>query len=260
MRQTDSTQEVAHPALVELPRIAVTKTRPPAVRKFAVERPRLLGVLDAAGERRLILFKAPAGYGKTTLAVEWCQRLREAGAIVAWLSLDDDDDEPGAFAYNVIRAVEIAAPNLSRDAVELLQAASLIPAPNVVASLLNAVSEIDGDFYLFLDDFHLIADVRCHDLIRYVLRYAPSNLHLVLVSRIEPPFPLSQVRLDDEILEINATLLSFNLQETMHFLGEALISRLGQSGVEKLHSASEGWPAALQLARIALVKSPDGAS
>ena len=259
MRQTDSTQEFAHPALVELPRIAVTKTKPPAVRKFAVERPRLLGVLDAAGERRLILFKAPAGYGKTTLAVEWCQRLREAGAIVAWLSLDADDDEPGAFAYNVVRAVEIAAPNLSRDAVELLQAASLIPAPNVVASLLNAVSEIDGDFYLFLDDFHLIADVRCHDLIRYVLRYAPSNLHLVLVSRIEPPFPLSQVRLDDEILEINATLLSFNLQETMHFLGEALISRLGQSGVEKLHLASEGWPAALQLARIALVKSPDGA-
>ena len=170
-----------------------------------------------------------------------------------------DDDEPGAFAYNVVRAVEIAAPNLSRDAVELLQAASLIPAPNVVASLLNAVSEIDGDFYLFLDDFHLIADVRCHDLIRYVLRYAPSNLHLVLVSRIEPPFPLSQVRLDDEILEINATLLCFNLQETMHFLGDALISRLGQSGVEKLHLASEGWPAALQLARIALVKSPDGA-
>ena len=258
MGQTDSTQEFGHPALVELLRIAVTKTKPPAVRKFAVERPRLLGVLDAAGERRLILFKAPAGYGKTTLAVEWCHRLRESGAIVAWLSLDADDDEPGVFAHNVVRAVEVAAPNVSREAMELLQAASLIPARNVVSSLLNAVSEIDGDLYLFLDDFHLITDVRCHDLIRLVLRYAPSNLHLVLVSRIEPPFPLSEVRLNDEISEINATLLTFNLQETLHFLGEAVVSRLGQSGVENLHSASEGWPAALQLARIASVKSPMG--
>ncbi len=86
------------------------------------------------------------------------------------------------------------------------------------------MSEIDGDFDL-LDHSISSLIVRCDDLIRYVLRYAPSNLHLVLVSRIEPPFPLSQVRLDDEILEINATLLSFNLQETMHFLGEALISR-----------------------------------
>ena len=157
-----------------------------------------------------------------------------------WLSLDADDDEPGAFAYNVVRAVEIAAPNLSREAVELLQAASLIPAQNVVSSLLNAVSEIDGDLYLFLDDFHLITDARCHDLIRLVLRYAPSNLHLVLVSRMEPRFPLSQVRLDDEILEINAALLRFNLRETTDFLGEALTRRIGQSGVEKLTFGQRG--------------------
>ena len=260
MSQLGSAQGFGRPGLVELPRIALTKTKPPAVRKFAVERPRLLRYLDAASGRRLILFKAPAGYGKTTLAVEWCQRLQEAGAIVVWLSLDGDDDEPGAFAYNLVSAVEVAAPNLSREAVELLQAASLIPAPNVVSSLLNAVSEIDGDLYLFLDDFHLIADVRCHDLIRLVLRYAPSNLHLVLASRIEPRFPLSQVRLDDQILEVDASLLRFNVQETTDFLGETLSGRLGQSGVEKLHSASEGWPAALQLARIALVNSPDGAA
>ena len=260
MSQLGSRQEFGRPGLAELPRIALTKTKPPAVRKFAVERPRLLRFLDAAGERRLILFKAPAGYGKTTLAVEWCHRLRASGAIVVWLSLDTDDDEPGAFAYNLVSAVEIAAPNLSREAVELLQAASLIPARNIISSLLNAVSEIDGDLYLFLDDFHLIADARCHDLIRLVLRYGPSNLHMVLVSRIEPRFPLSRVRLDDEILELNAALLRFNLQETTDFLGEALTERLGQAGVEKLHSASEGWPAALQLARIALVNSPDAAT
>ena len=179
------------------------------------------------------------------------------GPLLSWLSLDADDNEPGAFAYHLVRAVESAAPSLGREAVELLQASSLIPARNVISSLLNAVSEIDGDLYLFLDDFHLIADPRCHELIRLLLRYAPSNLHLVLVSRIEPRFSLSRLRLDDEIVEVDAALLSFNLQETTDFLGEALSERLGQSGVEKLHAATEGWPAALQLARISLMNSPD---
>ena len=250
-------QDFGHPVLVELPRIALTKTAPPAVRKFAIERSRLLGFLEAAAARRLVLFKAPAGYGKTTLAAEWCQKLREAGAIVAWLSLDADDNEPGAFAYHLARAVESAAPGLGREAVELLQASSLIPARNVISSLLNAVPEIEGETYLFLDDFQILTDQRCHELTTLLLRYAPSNLHLVLISRAEPRFPLSRVRLDDEIVEIDAFLLQFNLQETRQFLGDVLCRRLGPSGVARLHSATEGWPAALQLARISLINSPD---
>ena len=133
------TQDFGHPVLVELPRIALTKTVPPAVRKFAVERPKLMRFLDGAAMHRLILFKAPAGYGKTTLAAEWSRRLRQAGLLVAWLSLDTDDNEPGAFAYHLARSLESASPTLGRDAIELLQASSLIPARNVISSLLNSV-------------------------------------------------------------------------------------------------------------------------
>ena len=182
------TQDFGHPVLVELPRIALTKTVPPAVRKFAVQRPELMRFLDGAAARRLILFRAPAGYGKTTLAAEWSQRLREAGLLVAWLSLDVDDNEPGAFAYHLARSLESAAPSLGRDAIELLQASSLIPARNVISSLLNAVSETDSETYLFLDDFHVVADPRCNELMTMLVRYAPSNLHLVLVSRTEPRY------------------------------------------------------------------------
>ncbi len=135
------TQDFGHSVLVELPRIALTKTVPPAVRKFAVQRPKLMRFLDGAAMRRLILFKAPAGYGKTTLAAEWSQRLRQAGLLVAWLSLDTDDNEPGAFAYHLARSLESASPALGRDAIELLRASSLIPARNVISSLLNSVSE-----------------------------------------------------------------------------------------------------------------------
>jgi LuxR family maltose regulon positive regulatory protein len=257
MGQMGLAQETGHPVLVELPRIALAKTVPPAVRKFAVQRPGLLKFLDGAAARRLVLFGAPAGYGKSTLAAEWCQRLRDTGAIVAWLSLDTEDNEPGSFAYHLARAVESAAPNLGREAIELLQASSLLPARNVISSLLNAVSEIDSETYLFLEDFHVISDRRCQELMALFLRYAPSNLHLVLVSRSEPRFSLSRLRLDDELVEVDVSLLKFTLEETRDFLGEALFSRLGSAGVAKLHAATEGWPAALQLARISLVNSPD---
>src|SRR6478735_282877 len=120
MSAMGSTSELTHPVLVDLPRIALTKTVPPAVRKFAVQRPELMRFLDSAAGRRLILFRAPAGYGKTMLAAEWSQRLRESGALVAWLSLDTDDNEPGAFAYHLARAFESASSHLGEDAIELL--------------------------------------------------------------------------------------------------------------------------------------------
>ena len=235
----------------------MTKTVPPAVRKSAVHRPALLRLLDNATARRLVLFGAPAGYGKSTLAAEWYQRLRDDGAIVAWLSLDAQDNEPSAFAYHLACAIERAAPRLGRDALELLKASSLLPARSIVSSLLNAVSEIDSETYLFLEDFHVVSDQRCHGLMTLILRYAPSNLHLVLLSRSEPRFSLSRLRLDDDLVEVDLSLLRFTLEETKDFLGEALSRRLGAAGVAKLHSAAEGWPAALQLARISLVKSSD---
>jgi LuxR family maltose regulon positive regulatory protein len=243
--------------LVELPGVALAKTIPPAVRKSAIQRPALLRFLDNAAARRLVLFGAPAGYGKSTLAAAWYQRLRDAGAIVAWLSLDAEDNEPSAFAYHLACAIENAAPSLGRDAIELLQASSLLPARNIIFSLLNAVSEIDSETYLFLEDFHFVSDRNCHALMTLILRYAPSNLHLVLMSRSEPRFSLSRLRLDDELAEVDLSLLKFTLLETRDFLGEALFRRLGSAVVAELHMATEGWPAALQLARIALLNSPD---
>lgn len=237
--------------------LALTKTLAPAAGKFAVVRSRLLRLLDKAAERKLTLIKAPAGYGKTTLAAEWSDRLSKSGALVAWLSLDTDDNEPGAFASYLAKAVENTPEGLGHEAIQLLHGASLVPPRNIVSSLVNSVCESDSDIFLILDDFHLITDPRCLDLVVHLLRYSPSNLHTVILSRVEPRLGVSRLRLEDQLVEIEAADLHFDMEETREFLGEELSESLKPAGIAKLFAATEGWPAAIQLARIALRKASD---
>ena len=152
-------------------------------------------------------------------------------------------------------AVERASTDLGNGAIELLQGSGLIPPRNVVSALVNAATESDHELFVLLDDFHVLTDRRCHDLIDFLLRYAPSNFHLVILTRSEPRLPLSRLRLEDEITEIDASLLHFDLSETQQLLGSDLC--ILSAGVAELHASTEGWPAALQLARISLRNSPD---
>src|SRR5262249_53392467 len=154
---------------------------------------------QAASTRRLILLKAPAGYGKTTLAVDWCEQLRRSDCIVAWLSVDEDDNEPSAFAYHITKAIHRAAPALGQSAIDLLTETKLIAPRNVVSAAINAVAESEEEVYLFLDDYHVIEDGRLHELTAFILRYAPSNFHLVIMSRVEPPLPMSRLQLAEDL-------------------------------------------------------------
>lgn len=240
-----------------LPEIALAKMVPPPANRLRVERGRLLDLLQASATQRLILLKAPAGYGKTTLAVDWCEQLRRSQSIVAWLSVDEDDNEPSAFAYHITKTIQRAAPALAESAIDLLTETKLIAPRNIVSATINAVAESDDEVYLFLDDYHAITDCRSHELTAFLLRYAPSNFHLVIMSRTEPPLPNSRLRLTEELVEIDVTSLCFTLDETRQFLSAEQAPRLAPADLFKLHEATEGWPAALQLARISLRNSPD---
>lgn len=257
MVEAGSTERESHAPSSGLPQIVLTKTIPPSANRLRIERGRLLLILRQAASRRLILLKAPAGYGKTTLAVDWYEDLRRSGAIVAWLSVDEDDNEPSAFAYHIARTLHRAAPELGQPAIDLLAETKLIASRNVVSAALNAVAESDDEVYLFLDDYHLISDSRSHEITAFLLRYAPSNFHLVVMSRTEPALSISRLQLSDDVAEIDVASLRFTLEETSQFLRAEFAPRLASADVEKLHEATEGWPAALQLARITVRNSPD---
>lgn len=240
-----------------LPEIALSKTVVPLVAKSRIERKRLLDALQQGADRRLILLKAPAGYGKTTLAVDLAALLRRSGAIIGWLSVDADDNEPTAFAYHITKSLYCAAPELAHAALELLAKSNLIEPKNVLAVVINAAAESDDEVFLFLDDYHLISEPRSHALTSFLLQYAPSNFHVVLMSRADPNLPLSKLSLVDDVTQLDTTSLRFTRGETEHYLAGEQSFALGRADIARLHEATEGWPAALQLARIAFRNSSD---
>ncbi|WP_228770885.1 LuxR C-terminal-related transcriptional regulator [Cupriavidus sp. U2] len=222
-----------------------------------IERPRLLDVLGQGRDKRLTVIKAPAGFGKTSLCIAWLDRLRADGARVAWLSVDREDDEPAHFLSHLAQSLygacvaEGAPPGLAGEV-------SLLVPRAVIATLVNALAEIDDELFLFVDDYHLIGTESIHEAVALLLAHAPSNFHLVLGTRADPPLPLARLRAGNALLEIDASMLRFSADETGRFVQRECAGGLPQASVDALHASTEGWAAALRLSAPMLARSQSG--
>jgi len=241
-------------ATEKLPLLLATKVLPPRLPAGLIDRPRLLDLVGLAQTRRLIVIKAPAGFGKTSLALTWLARLRASGARIAWLSLDADDDEPARFLYHLAQALRHACSSVGASALGLMVETSLVPAQAVVSTLINELAEIEDDVYLFLDDYHLINLPAIHDAMSFLLTHAPSNFHVVVGTRADPALPLARLRAQNELLEIDASALRFNFDETQRFLEHECAGKLMYAGVKTLHATTEGWAAALRISASVLLR------
>src|SRR4051794_7278631 len=146
-----------------------TKVVPPRCPGL-IERPRLLDVTSQLSEKRLAVVKAPAGFGKTSLAVAWSQRLQQSGNAVAWLTIDSDDDEPATFFFYISHAFQHAREGVGEAAVELVQESFLINPRAIVSSLMNDLADVDDEMYLFLEDYHSVTDPEIHETLAFFLR------------------------------------------------------------------------------------------
>jgi LuxR family transcriptional regulator, maltose regulon positive regulatory protein len=223
-----------------------TKIVPPR-RHGLIDRPRLLTMASQLPAKPLTLIKAPAGFGKTSLAADWSQRLQQDGSLVAWLNIDPDDDQPGRFLFYVIQAIRRAAPAVGAEALGLINETFLISPQAIVSALINDLADVDDDVYLFLEDYHWITDPAIHDAVAFFLRRAPSQTHVVLTTRSEPPLPLPSLRANNQLSEIDASALRFDQQETREFPEHEKPGSLELADVKALHSRTEGWPAALRI-------------
>src|ERR1700723_2563901 len=219
----------------------------PARPRGLVARPRLLAMLSGLPAKRLGVIKAPAGFGKTSLAAAWAEQLEQEGCAVAWLTIDSDDDEATRFLFYLSRAVHHACPGVGTGAIELILENNLIDPPAVLSSLINDLAEVDEDVYFFFEDYHWVSSSRIHQTVAYFLKHAPSHCHVVLTTRTEPPLPLATLRAQNQLIEIDAAALRFDMQETLAFLDRTRPGVLELSEVQLLQRKTERWPAGLPI-------------
>ncbi|MBC8735925.1 LuxR family transcriptional regulator [Paraburkholderia sp. UCT31] len=236
------------------PPFLATKVFPPRLPAGLIDRPRLVSLAEQTENSRLTVIKAPAGYGKTSLALTWLSRLRASGAQIAWLALDSEDDEPARFFHHVARALHNACCNVGASAIGLTTEASLVPAHAVVSTLINELVDVDDDVYLFLDDYHLISLPAIHEAMSFFIANAPSNVHVVVCTRTDPALPLARLRAQNDLMEIDASALRFNFDETCSFVEHACPGKLRATGVKSLFANTEGWAAALRISASVLLR------
>jgi LuxR family maltose regulon positive regulatory protein len=228
-----------------------TKLGVPRLRSGTIERTNLLERL--ASHRGPVLVVAPPGFGKSTLLGQW----RQAAELpLAWVSLDGADNDPMLFWNYVVAALQALEP-----AVPLTPPAGLLGEQDfvdaIVPRLLNELASLESDVALVLDDYHAITSSACHRSVELFLTREPANVHVIVASRVDPPFPLGTLRARGELLELREADLAFTADESTRFLNDSLGLGLSPRAAATLHEHAEGWPAGLYLAYLSLRDEAD---
>ncbi len=271
--------------------ILTTKLYIPPTRPELVPRPRLIERLnEGLGQnqgfgRKLTLISAPAGFGKTTLISEWVDNLRftsddysprseterdlrldtakESQIVnrkskivnrIAWLSLDEGDNDPARFLAYFVAALQTIEANIGKGALSALHATQPQPPPaeTLLTSLINEIAAIPDRIVLVLDDYHLIESQPIHQALTFLLDHLPPQMHLVITTRSDPFLPLSRLRARNQMTDIRADDLRFSPQETATFFNQVMGLGLSGDDIATLENRTEGWVTGLQLTAIAI--------
>ncbi|MET9216158.1 MULTISPECIES: protein kinase domain-containing protein [unclassified Nocardia] len=234
------------------PPTPATKYRPPTPARATLARKRLLEHLRTSERTRLTAIHAPSGFGKTTLAAQWHDELIEHGAAVAWLTVDEDDDNVAWFLTHLAEALRPAVPDLADDLDRLLEANPDDPTRAVLTALVDGLHTNDQRVTLVLDDWQRVTGADSVAAIRFLLEHGCHHLPLVVTSTARLELPLSRLRIHGELAEIDAATLRFDPDEVRAFLAEAGGVHLTADEVAGLARATDGWIAALQLTVLSL--------
>ena len=233
-----------------------TKFFIPPLRSDLVPRPRLVQLISdgVQSNRRLTLVSAPAGFGKTTLVVAW---LKEIDLPVAWLSLDEADNDLPRFLAYLEEALLLLDEGIGAPLLSAVQSPQLPAIEKVLTALLNEIALRVDPLILVLDDYHLLNEAAILEVMEFLLHHQPTQLHLVLITREDPALPLARLRARDQLTEIRAWDLRFTQEETNAFLQGVMGLELSKQDVAALEDRTEGWVVGLQLAGLSMQRQAD---
>ena len=221
-----------------------------------VARPAAVARCLASLERPCTLLAAPAGFGKTTLLVMACERLKERGWAAAWASLEESERDPVRFWSYVFAALDGIQPGiqpgLSSTARRLLETPRPAPIERILTALINALAVATQPIVLVLDDYHRAATQASDHGLTFLLDHLPPLLHLVVATRSDPAFPLARLRAHGRLAELSTADLRFSDDEAERFLRDTMGVSLPAEQLAQLEEQTEGWAAGLQLAALSL--------
>lgn len=239
--------------------LLATRLHIPPLSRRHIERPALLARLQAgfADGRRLTLISAPPGFGKTMLVSEW---LKHFEGTSAWLAVDADDNDPIRFLRYLSASVRQQHPDMSQHLTDLLDSPQLPPPVGMMTVFINALTALAARLVLVLDDYHRVTNPEVHALMGQLIERQPEQVHLVIVTREDPPLMLHQLRAQGLLTEIRQRDLRFTREQVVAYLGEAVHINLTDAEVAALEARTEGWVTGLQLAALAIQEQPDHAA
>lgn len=231
-----------------------TKLHPPPVRDGMVSRPGLIELLRSGHGHKLTLLSAPTGYGKTTLLAQW-RASRDETRPFAWISLGAEDKDPLRLSACVIEAVARIEPEFGEGMHEALPTPGIDFGDVVLPKLVNALAALPQEVVIVLDDYHLLERGAESNPTNYFLEHMPETIQLVIATRSDPPIHLGRLRASGQMVEIRASDLAFTQEESGTLLGDALGIELDRGDLDALLRRTEGWPAGVYLAVLALRRS-----
>lgn len=231
--------------------ILATKLYAPPSQPQLIVRPRLSEQLNAglALKRKLTLVSAPAGFGKTTLVSEW---ITSCSRPAAWLSLDENDNDPARFLIYFIGALQTISSNLGKELQDILQDPQSPPIDSILTAILNEITKIPSDFILVLDDYHLAEARVIDEALTFFIDHLPPQMHLVITTREDPSLPIPRLQARNQLTEIRSADLRFLPSEASEFLNQVMGFHLSAEDVAALETRTEGWITGLQLAALSI--------
>ena len=179
---------------------------------------------------------------------------------VAWLSLDEGDNDPARFLTYLVAALQTIAANIGEGVLAVLQSPQPPSTESILTALLNEITTIPDNFVLVLDDYHVIDSKPVDNALTFLLEHLPPQMHLVIATREDPHLPLARLRARGQLTELRAADLRFTPAEAADFLNQVMGLNLSAEDIAALETRTEGWIAGLQLAAISMQGHQDTAS
>lgn len=237
--------------------LLTTKLFIPKTRSDFVYRSRLIDHLNQGLNKKLILISAPAGYGKTTLVTTWLDQLHPKDQHqVCWLSLDEEDSDTALFFRYLAVSIE-NLPDVQPSLTRLINTKQNFSEKILIKAFLQGISQVSSPFIFVMDDYHMLDSQPIDEALSILIERMPAQMTLVLISRIDPGFPISRLRAQDELVEIRIDDLRFNQEETACFLEESMKLVLPAKQINALENRTEGWITGLKMAALSVQNRKD---